>query len=112
MRNRLIGLTAATAFAGALAIGPSLAAPATAHDRSVVVRQGDTLTALAQRYHVSLEQLVAVNHLPDANRIYAGQRLLLQAPAASPAGPTAASTARQGAIHVVRPGEHLTGIAR
>jgi LysM repeat protein len=112
MQHRLIGLTLAAAFAGVLAIGPSLATPATAHDRSVVVHPGDTLTALAQRYGISVQQLVAFNHLPDANRIYAGQRLLLQAPADASSAPPVAAPAARVVVHAVRPGEHLTGIAR
>lgn len=114
MRNRLIGLTTAATFAGLLAVGPGLATTATAHDRTIVVRAGDTLTVLAHRYGVSIEQLVALNHLADANRIYAGQQLVIDANATasvSKATPSSAAraTARQ---HLVRPGEHLTGIAR
>lgn len=112
MQHRLTGLTLAAAFAGVLAIGPSLATPATAHDRSVVVRPGDTLTALARRYRLTVEQLAAFNHLPDANRIYAGQRLLLQAPAAASSTTPVVKPAGRRVVHVVEPGEHLTGIAR
>jgi N-acetylmuramoyl-L-alanine amidase len=118
MRSRLTGLIVAASVAGLLAIGPTLATPATATDRSVVVQTGDTLIAIARRFNVSVERIVALNHLANANRIYAGQRLQLIA--AAPAAPAAAapparatsSPAAAAAVHVVRPGEHLTGIAR
>jgi LysM repeat protein len=119
MRSRLNGLIVAASVAGLLAIGPTLATPATATDRSVVVRSGDTLTAIARRFGVSVERLVALNHLTNANRIYVGQRLQLVASAlAAPAAPAAApqaavtSSPATATVHVVRPGEHLTGIAR
>lgn len=116
MRSRLTGLIVAVSIAGLLAIGPTLATPATATDRSVVVQPGDTLTAIARRFGVSVERLVALNHLANANRIYEGQRLQLVAPPASPtavAPPAAPASASAGAaVHIVRPGEHLTGIAR
>jgi len=116
MRSRLTGLIVAVSIACLLAIGPTLATPATATDRSVVVQPGDTLTAIARRFGVSVERLVALNHLANANRIYEGQRLQLIAPPAPPtavAPPVAPASASAGAtVHVVRPGEHLTGIAR
>ncbi len=114
MRTRLIGLSAAATLAGVLAIGPTLATPARATDRAVVVQPGDTLTAIANRYGLSVERIVALNHLPNANRIYAGQQLQLVPAASAPAVPPAptAAPATGGATHVVRAGEHLTGIAR
>ena len=59
----------------------------------VVVRSGDTLTAIARRHDLSLERLVELNDLADPNRIFAGQTLRLepgkQAPPASTAAPAA-----------------------
>lgn len=39
------------------------------------VRWGDTLSGIGWRYGVSPWAISAANHLPNANRIYAGQRL-------------------------------------
>ena len=39
------------------------------------VRCGDTLSGIGWRYGVSPWAIAAANHLPNANRIYAGQRL-------------------------------------
>ncbi len=105
MRSRLIGVTVATGLATLVALGPILVPAARATE--VVVRAGDTLSGIAARHGVSVERLVALNHLPNPNRIHPGQRLQLSAPPApSRRKPTASL------VHVVRPGEHLTGIAR
>jgi soluble lytic murein transglycosylase-like protein len=48
-----------------------------------VVRSGDTLTALAARYHTTIAALAATNHIDPAKPIVIGQRLRL--PAAAPA---------------------------
>jgi soluble lytic murein transglycosylase-like protein len=104
--------TAAASIATALVVAPILATVAFAADE-VIVRSGDTLTAIARRHDLSIERLVALNDLRDPNRIFAGQRLRLEpapaAPASAPAAPPSASPAR---THTVRAGEHLTGIAR
>jgi soluble lytic murein transglycosylase-like protein len=107
-------LTAALAGLGtALLAAPILATVALATDE-VVVRPGDTLTAIARRHDVSIERLVELNALPNPNRIMVGQRLRLvpaQPTAAAPA-PAAAPAAPAPKVHTVRAGEHLTGIAR
>jgi soluble lytic murein transglycosylase-like protein len=107
-------LTAALAGLGtALLTAPILATVALATDE-VVVRPGDTLTAIARRHDVSIERLVELNALPNPNRIMVGQRLRLvpaQPTAAAPA-PAVAPAAPAPKVHTVRGGEHLTGIAR
>lgn len=103
--------TAAASVAAALVIAPILASVAIGADE-VVVRSGDTLTAIARRHDLSIERLVDLNGLRDANRIYVGQRLrLTPAPAAAPAPAKPAATV-PARSHTVRAGEHLTGIAR
>lgn len=107
-RPRLI--TAAAGVAVTLVTVPILATVALATDE-VTVRPGDTLTAIARRHQTTIETLVELNGLRDANRIVVGQRLRLQpADAATPPAPAAASDGPR--THVVRAGEHLTGIAR
>jgi LysM repeat protein len=101
------------AIVALLAVG-TVVVPAAATDRVVVVRQGDTLSEIALRHGVTVGQLMALNSLSDPNRIYPGQRLRLVAePAASAQPPTAPSTptGSNAIVHVVRAGEHLTGIA-
>lgn len=64
---------------------------------SHAVRRGETLTQIAARYKTSVEALQAVNRLPSADHLKAGQRLII---------PTSGTT------HVVRSGETLAMIAR
>jgi membrane-bound lytic murein transglycosylase D len=69
------------------------------------VRRGDNLSAIAQRYNVSIEQIRGWNNLRN-NTIQAGQRLTLHTSSDAPAAqPARAST------HTVRRGETLSGIA-
>jgi membrane-bound lytic murein transglycosylase D len=93
-----------------------------------LVRQGETLALIARRYRVSVDQLVAVNGLLSANRIFPGQRLKIPTegapaqPAAAPIGVDASpevtlATADLGGSeatrqHVVRKGDSLARIAR
>lgn len=45
---------------------------------AVVVQKGDTLTRLAKKYEVSVEDLVRINHLKDPDKIYPGQKLWIR----------------------------------
>jgi LysM repeat protein len=101
---------AATAWRGrALAIPLALAAALTASASGVsriTVQSGDTLSAIAARYHTSVARLVALNHLPgNGNLIYAGQTL--EVPGSGASGATHMTTI----YHTVVPGDTLYGIA-
>lgn len=81
------------------------------------VQRGESLATIARAYGLSWTDLVAANGIVNANRIFAGQQLLIPgaaAPlqvAAAPASPAPAPTGVQR-THVVQPGEHLSAIAR
>jgi LysM repeat protein len=95
----------AAALVALVAAAPILGAVAFAAD-PVIVRPGDTLTAISGRSGVPVSRLVELNGIRDPNRIFAGQRLHLEASAPAPAeGPAAG-------VHEVRYGESLWGIAR
>ena len=89
----------------ALAISTTQAAPL--DQGSVhVVKAGDSLSAIAQQYGVSLQAIMAANSISNPSLIYAGQRLVIpgaNAPAPVPADP---------ATHVVAAGETLSVIAQ
>lgn len=104
MRDRRSVLMGMAATMASILVGSMLAAPARAAGPTITIRQGDTLSAIAARYGVSLERLVALNALPDPNLLHPGQQLQL------PGAPVPMPTARS-VRYVVRPGEHLTGIA-
>ena len=42
-----------------------------------IVQAGDTLFAIANRYDVSVDELIALNRLQDPNRLAIGQELLI-----------------------------------
>ena len=116
MLSRPRYLTTASAIATAIVAAPILTTAALATDE-VLVRSGDTLTAISRRHDVPIERLVEINDLPDPNRIFVGQTLRLEpAPAApkppAPAPATPAPAAPAARVHTVRAGEHLTGISR
>lgn len=71
-----------------------------------VVRRGDTLYSVARRYGTTVNALRQANSLPNPNRIYVGQRLVI--PGAT-AAPTNSSPA--GSVHLVQRGENLFRIA-
>ena len=88
----------------------ALALPAAAADPVVVVQPGDTLSAIGVKYGMTVAQLRELNGIAAPNRIYAGQRLRLTAPAA--AVTTAPIPTGGDLVHVVTRGQTLTGIAR
>ncbi len=111
-RSRLIAPI--SALATSLVIGPLLATVVLAADPTVTVKRGDTLTSIAKRNGVEVATLVALNQLPDPNRIYPGQVLRVGVesagqPALITAPPAAAPT--EARVHVVSRGENLTRIA-
>lgn len=90
---------------------------------------GDTLFKIALQYDVTLEEITAVNDIPDINRLEVGQTIIIPAPGSvPPEGPDTSEGATDGAAvatplpeeitpqepagqsggtHVVRPGENL-----
>jgi LysM repeat protein len=58
-----------------------------------VVRQGETVTAIARRYGVSVAAVLAVNHLRSRTTIYPGRRLLVPVASTGSSSPRRASHA-------------------
>ena len=50
------------------------------HDKTVTytVKKGDTLSAIARRYGVSVREIAKENGIKDPDRIYAGQKLRIR----------------------------------
>jgi LysM repeat protein len=65
-------------------------------NRIHVVRWGDTLARIARRYDTSVTALVRANGLSNANRIYAGQRLMIPGSGDVPVDPTVTITPTSG----------------
>lgn len=68
-----------------------------------VVQRGDTLSAIASRYGMSVSELAQINGISNVSSILAGQRLLVPIEGDAPALPE---------THTVNPGETLGSIAR
>jgi LysM repeat protein len=110
MPTRSQPLVLVGALAIAVAAGTLITASASANDRVIVVAPGQTLSQIALDEGVSIARLVALNGLADPNRIYAGQRLVVESSA--PAAPAAQAAPAAAPTHRVAYGENLTGIAR
>jgi soluble lytic murein transglycosylase-like protein len=74
------------------------------------IRSGDTLSAIAARYHTTVARLVALNHLPgNGNLIYAGAVLKIPGRSSTAAPRTGWRTVTRP--YVVRSGDSLYAIA-
>ncbi|MED4038090.1 LysM domain-containing protein [Niallia taxi] len=45
--------------------------------KSYTIAAGDTLSAISQRYGVSVSAIADANNIQNVNQIYAGQRLII-----------------------------------
>ena len=79
------------------------AGPSAANPLVHIVRWGENLTSIAKRYGTTIQAIVRANNLPNQNRIYAGQRLIISVWTPPPAP--------SGGVYIVRYGDTLSGIA-
>ena len=85
-------------------------------EKTVTVKAGDSLSAIARAHNVTLAQLKDWNTIADANRIYVGQKLTVvqssptQPKETVPSPATPVKTA--DAVYQVKSGDTLSGIAR
>lgn len=79
----------------------------------VTVREGDTLSEIADRQGMSLGQLLALNGISKADHVEVGQTLKVtgRVATASPSSGSAAPYRKGASVHVVRSGESLSEIA-
>ena len=89
--------------------GSSAAASGSARGGSVTVQPGDTLSDIADRQGVSLNQLMQANGITNPNILVAGQKLVL--PGSRRATAAAAPRALHTAPYTVKSGETLSEIA-
>lgn len=87
-------------------VGSTLRIPDGSGTTHHVVRSGQSLSGIADRYGVSVSRLVEWNGLPDANRVWSGTRLSVAGPAAQNVASSAERT------HRIAIGETLSGIAK
>ena len=100
-----------------LVIPGSTGGESEAGDGLHVVKRGETLSAIAQRYGVSVTRLAEVNGIDDPSRIRTGQRLVVpgggqtESATAAPETTASAPANNSNTVHTVKAGESLTQIA-
>jgi len=83
--------------------------PSTDGPESVTVEKGDSLSKIAKRYGTTVDALVRINELCDANQIFVGQVILLEDPNFDA---SAEETETSTVIVTVEVGDSLTKIAK
>ena len=101
---RANGLTSYIIWVGQTLYIPPTGSPTTPGPTIHTVLPGETLWSLARRYQTTVQAIMWANRMWDYT-IYAGQLLIIPAPT-EPAGPS------ERAIHTVKSGETLYGIAQ
>lgn len=94
------------------AIETPTSTPTAALESEAVVYQvehGDTLSAIARRFGVTVEAIARANNIQDVEQLQVGQRLVI--PRAGEALPTSSAPSEAG-IYVVAPGDTPSSIAR
>jgi len=103
MKKKLYLTTLVAVLAGLLTLVQPVAA---ASPSFVVVNYGDTLYQIASRYGTTVDALMRANGIPNANFIYAGQRLTLPTLSYAPSAPS-----KTGAVYTVTYGDTLATVA-
>ena len=104
---------ATTLVAVATTTGPPATTTVAVADvpESVTVEKGDSLSKIAKRYGTTVDALVRINGLCDANQIFVGQVVVLEDPEVG-ADADAAGDRVETAIVTVLPGDSLSKIAK
>lgn len=82
-RITIPGATSTTPSTPAKPGKPGATKPGTA-DSVYVVKAGDSMSVIAQRFGVSLTKLLAANKIADASRIYVGQKIVIPGTSTTP----------------------------
>jgi len=97
-----------------VSVAPGSTITTTVSYTGYVVRQGDFLATIAQRFNTSIDALLAANQLANPDLIYTGQ--LLTIPRTTTTTVPVTSTVRavpaaSGRVYIVQPGDNLFSIA-
>ena len=94
--NKIAGNTSKPSMSSPAPAAPN---PATSSASIYTVRGGDTLGAIAGRYHVTVQQLASWNGIKNVNVIYVGQKIKINV-ASAPATPNPKPIVPQPSIDV------------
>ncbi len=91
---------------------PKPSAP-TSSGTTYTVKAGDTLSAIAAKYHTTVAAIAQKNGISNPNKISVGQRLTIPGGSSTPApsAPSAPAAPSGGTTYRVRAGDTLSGIA-
>jgi LysM repeat protein len=78
---------------------------------TVTVKEGETLSQIAERHGMSTQRLMAINGISDPDHVEAGRSLRVSGAAVAAAAAPSGGYRRGASEHVVRPGESLSTIA-
>ena len=97
-------------------LDPAIKSWPTAKTTVYTVKSGDVMSRIAQRYGLTVAEIMSLNDMTDPNRLRAGQKLVLPGSVDLAKSATRSTTPRQvapkdGALHVVVPGDCLSKIA-
>lgn len=113
--SELAALNGLSANSG-LRIGQTIKIPAGSQiPETYTVQSGDTLTGIAARYNLSMDQVASLNGMSRNAGLRVGQRLKLSGEVAEPVREVVAETVAKNTksdSHVVKSGETLSSIAR
>ena len=76
-----------------------------------IVQPGETLSQIAKLYGTTVADLQELNGLSDANYVWYGQRLLIDAEATVDPAPESAESAEAYQLYAVQPGDTLFRLA-
>jgi murein DD-endopeptidase MepM/ murein hydrolase activator NlpD len=88
---------------------PAAAQEPTSEAPVYVVRPGDTLSAIAQRFDTTVDAIVNANDIVNPSLINVGQKLII--PTSQPELVPSTEPAADARVHVVNPGETLPALA-
>ena len=78
---------------------------------SYVVQRGDTLSAIARRYGITVQEIATANNIVNPDLIFAGQTLIIPGQDESPAETPPVEPPVNSSTYVVQPGDTLFRIA-
>ena len=83
--------------------------PGSSETVTYTIQSGDTLYSIAQRYGMTLDEIMKLNNITDSSSLTVGQVLIISGDQASPTTPPVSNG--KETVHIVQKGENLFRIA-